>query len=143
MFLTNSDLVDLFPNSQGVNDPLEFLTVSTDATLLQPKGLFVPLFEGSGELQDAIKNGAIATVWDIKKKLPHYIPNHLPVFFTEQITDAFELILKHYERKLNNENSESINMTKFLFIEDKLLNENIPSYDIPVFKFVRNTEGGE
>jgi UDP-N-acetylmuramyl pentapeptide synthase len=140
MFLTLGDLANLFPKTTGMKDEFQFCTVSTDSTLSQPRGLFIPLFKDSGELKDAIQNGAIGAIWDEQEELPLYIPNHFPIFYTNNLVEALEQIMKAYVDKLNGETNEIMNMTKFLFIEEKLLNNAIPSYDIPVSKFVNKKE---
>ncbi|WP_442599407.1 hypothetical protein [Neobacillus sp. D3-1R] len=140
MLLKNSDLVKLFPKSQGIKDDLQFKTVSTDASLIQPKGLFIPVFDDSGELKEAIHNGAIAAIWEEQQTLPSYVPNQFPIFFTKDIKNAFETIVAFYLEQFTGDNNDLMNMTKFLFIEEKLLNESFSSYDKPVFKFVSKQE---
>jgi UDP-N-acetylmuramyl pentapeptide synthase len=140
MFLTYDDLVNLFPNVKGIKEEFQFVTVSTDSMLDQRKGLFIPLYEDSGYLNEAIQNGAIGAIWDEQVELPTYIPNHFPIFYTNDLKKALEQLLKTYVDKLNGENNELMDMTKFLFIEEKLLNENIPSYDKPVLEFVPRQE---
>jgi UDP-N-acetylmuramyl pentapeptide synthase len=140
MFLTYDDLANLFPDSKGIKDEFQFYTVSTDATLSQPKGLFIPLFDDSGELKDAINNGAIGAIWHMEVEVPTYIPSQFPILYSTDLNGALETILKNYVDKLNGEKNEIMNMTKFLFREEKLLNENIPSYDKPVLKFVPKRE---
>lgn len=140
MFLTYDDLVTLFPKTKGIKDELLFYTVSTDSSLSQPKGLFIPIFDDSGELKEAIQNGAIGAIWDEQVELPSYVPNHFPVLFTNNIREALEQTINTYIKKINGEKIEIMNMTNFLFVEEKLLKENIPSYDKPVLKFVPKQE---
>jgi UDP-N-acetylmuramyl pentapeptide synthase len=143
MFLTYDDLAIIFPESKGIKEDFLFHTVSTDASLFQPKGLFIPIFEDSGEIKDAINNGAIAAIWNAKEKVPTYIPNQFPILYSTDLDEALEKILKTYVDKLNGEKTEIMNMTKFLFKEEKLLNESFSSYDKPVLKFVSPKERGE
>jgi hypothetical protein len=143
MFLTFNDLSQLFPISKGVKDCFRYEFVSTDATLAQPMGLFIPVFEDSGELKDAISNGAIGAIWEENKVLPSYIPSQFPIFFTDDLGKALDRLLSAYVNLLNGEPNEMNNMTKFLFSEEKILNEIIHSYDKPVLKFVSKTEGRE
>jgi hypothetical protein len=142
MFLTYNDLANIFPDSKGIKDDFQFYTVSTDATLSQPKGLFIPMFNDSGELKDAINNGAIGAIWDVKVEIPTYIPSQFPIFFASDLNKALEIVLKTYTDKLNGDKNEIMNMTKFLFKEEKLLNETFSSYDKLVLKFVSPTERG-
>jgi UDP-N-acetylmuramyl pentapeptide synthase len=142
MFLTYDDLANLFPDSKGIKEDFLFYTVSTNASLLQPKGLFVPVFEDSGELKDAINNGAIGAIWNVKVEVPIYIPSQFPILYAKDLNEALEMILKTYVDKLNGENNEIMNMTKFLINEEKLLNEPFSSYDKPVLKLFSSMERG-
>jgi hypothetical protein len=140
MFLAYSDLIQLFPKSKGIKDDLQFYTVSTNSSFTQQRGLFIPMYEDSGELKEAIQNGAIGAIWDEQSKLPDYIPNHFPVFYVRNLKEAIEKILNTYADKLNGEKNENMNMTYFLFDEEKLLKNSLPSYDKPVLKFGQKTE---
>lgn len=140
MFLTYDDLANKFPDSKGIKDDFQFCTVSTDAALSQPKGLFIPLFDDSGDLKDAINNGAIGAIWDMKIAVPSYIPSQFPILFATDLNKALEIVLTTYVDKLNGDKIDIMNMTKFLFKEEKLLNESISSYDKPVLKFVSQME---
>jgi UDP-N-acetylmuramyl pentapeptide synthase len=140
MFLTYDDLVNKFPDSKGIKEDFQFFTVSTDATLSQPKGLFIPLYADSGELKDAINNGAIGAIWDSEISVPTYIPSQFPILFATDLNIAFEIVLKTYVDKLNGEKIDIMNMTKFLFKEETLLNDSISSYDKPVLKLVSQTK---
>lgn len=140
MLLTYSDLVKIFPKSQGIRDEIQFNMVSTDASLLQPKGLFIPLFDDSGELKEAIQNGAIGAIWDEKQPLPSYVPNQFPIFFSKNLKDALDTMIQTYIEQFTGDNIDFMNMTKFLFVEEKLLKESFSSYDKPVFKIVSKQE---
>ncbi|HYK73814.1 MAG TPA: hypothetical protein VEV44_11950 [Pseudoneobacillus sp.] len=140
MFIAYSDLVRFFPKSQGIRDEIQFYTVSTDASLLQPKGLFIPLFNDSGELKEAIQNGAIGAVWDEKRPLPSYVPTQFPILFSNNVKDSLKTIIESYLEQINGDNIDIMNMTKYLFIEEKLLKESVSSYDKPVFEIVSKPE---
>ncbi|MFP7296035.1 hypothetical protein [Neobacillus niacini] len=133
MYLAFNDLVTIFPDFKGVReaDHLYFM-VTDNAGSDQPRGLFIPLTNDSGELLDAIANGAIAAVWDKKNPIPKYTPNHFPVFFTEDLTSGVRHLLQFYFEKIDGENREKMNMTKFAFLNKKLLKENKETYDIAV-----------
>jgi UDP-N-acetylmuramyl pentapeptide synthase len=139
MFLTYEELVKIFPKTKGIKDDFQFLTVSTSSKVSQPKGLFIPLFTDSGELNEAIQNGAIGAIWDESLEVPTYIPNQFPMFYTNDLKIALEKILEYYVEKLG-DITDIMNMTKFLFEEEKLLKEDLPSYDKPVLNFVQKTE---
>lgn len=151
MYLAFKDLVHLFQNYKGVQEADHlYYTVSDNAKISQPRGLFIPINEQSGELLDAIANGAIAAIWDSKKPVPHYTPNHFPVFFTDEPVNALRNILTFYFEKLDGEIAEKMKMTKFVLLNKKLLKENKQTYDIAVMidkisaiKADYKTEGGE
>ncbi|WHY02288.1 hypothetical protein [Neobacillus sp. DY30] len=133
MYLAFNDLVRLFSNMRGIKEADHFyFTVTDDANAVQTKGLFVPLNEDSGELLEAIANGAIAAIWDIKKQLPKYAPNHFPIFFTDNPIEAVRELLQFYIEKMDGDKAEQMNMTKFVFLNRKLLKENKETYDIAV-----------
>jgi hypothetical protein len=133
MYLAFDDLVTLFPEFKGVREADHlYFTVSDNADREQKRGLFIPLNDDSGELLDAIANGAIAAVWDKKKQVPRYTPNHFPIFFTENLTTGVRDLLRFYSEKIDGDNEEKMNMTKFAILNKKLLKENKETYDIAV-----------
>lgn len=133
MYLAFNDLVNMFRNFKGVQEADHlYYTVSDSAKMPQPRGLFVPISEESGELLDAIANGAIAAIWDTKKKVPAYTPNHFPVFFTDEPVEAVRRILQMLLEKLDGEIEEKMMMTNFVFLNKELLKENKQTYDIAV-----------
>ena len=132
MFLALKDLASLFTDIKGIQDDMMFYTVTDQANTVQPKGLFVPINEESGELLDAIANGAIAAIWDYEKKLPRYTPTYFPVFFTNDKAEAIKNMLKLYSEKLNGETNKHMEITNFNFLNKKLLNKNNQTYDIAV-----------
>jgi UDP-N-acetylmuramyl pentapeptide synthase len=132
MYLALKDFQELFQETRGVQDDLLFFTVSDHSNCSQPRGVFIPLNKKSGELADAITNGAIAAIWDKAKKIPHYTPNHFPLFFTDDPAEAARRILQFYIEKLDGEADKKMKMTAFDFINKKLLNKNNETYDIAV-----------
>jgi hypothetical protein len=143
MFLMYEDIANLFLKTKGVGNNLPFYSVSTSSSMKQPKGLFVPVFKDSGELNEAIQNGAIAAIWDDSVQLPTYVPNHFPIFFTNDLMGSLYDVVRVFLEKLNGDKMQIMSTTKFLFDKEKLLNENFPSYDKPVLEFVQNLERGE
>ncbi|MGG1678810.1 hypothetical protein ACIFOT_24275 [Neobacillus sp. NRS-1170] len=132
MFLALTDLSGLFIDHQGVQDEHLIYTVTDQANVIQPKGLFVPVNDGAEELSEAIANGAIAAIWERGKRLPHYTPNHFPVFFTSDSVEAIQKLLQHYLEKINGEIEATMEITNFKFSNKELLNKNRETYDIAV-----------
>lgn len=130
--LKYQDVSDLFSKTSGIKDErIQFDTVSTLAEAPQPKGLFIPIFENSGSLQEAISNGAIAAVWAEKEPVPNFTPNHFPIFYAKDILKGLEEIMKTYQDYLRQQD-EINETTKFIFQHKELLNESDASYDIAV-----------
>ena len=134
MYLALLDLMDLFPEKHRVETNILFQTVSDQANILQPKGLFIPipLNNQPNELSLAIENGAVAALWEQGKSLPRYTPNQFPVFFTTDLAEATRKILLRYIENLNGEIDNKMERTNFKFINKKLLNKNNKTYDIAV-----------
>jgi hypothetical protein len=132
MYLALTDLESLFENNRGIKDDLMFVSVSDQASKPMPKGLFVALNENSGELSEALSNGAIAAICNHDDKVPSYTPNHFPIFFTDDPAEAMLIILKRYIDKLNGEKDKIMEITTFKFSNKELLNKNKETYDIAV-----------
>lgn len=133
MYLVFNDLVTLYSDFKGVREADHlYLTVTDSAAVAQPRGLFMPLNDDSGELLDAIANGAIAAIWERGKPVPKYTPNHFPIFFTDYPIEAIRDLLRFYYKKIDGDQAEKMNVTKFVFLNKKLLKENKETYDIAV-----------
>ncbi|WP_066066521.1 hypothetical protein [Neobacillus soli] len=132
MYLAFKDLASLFADRQGIEDDMVYYTVTDQANVVQPKGLFIRLTEESGELSEAIANGAIAAIWDQENRVPQYTPNHFPIFFTNDPAVAIRNLLNLYNEKIDGETDEKMEITNFKFTQKKLLNKNKETYDIAV-----------
>jgi hypothetical protein len=133
MYLAFNDLVEMFESFRGVQDADHlYYTISDNAKVPQPRGLFIPISEESGELLEAIANGAIAVVWESKKPVPHYTPNHFPVFFTDNLVASLRRILQKQIDKLDGELEVKMMKTNLVILNKELLKENKQTYDIAV-----------
>ena len=133
MYLAFNDLVKIFSDFKGIKEADHlYFTVTDNAVIEQKRGLFIPLNDASGELLDAIANGAIAAIWDKKKQVPRYTPNHFPIFFTEKPIEGVRDLLRIYLEKIDGDKTEKMDMTKFVFLNKELLKENKETYDIAV-----------
>ncbi|MDR6998000.1 hypothetical protein [Neobacillus niacini] len=133
MYLVYNDVANFSHEVRGTHEPtLTFNTLTDQADAIQPKGIFVPLSKESGELKEALANGAIAAIWHKEKKLPHYTPNHFPIFLVEDPGEAVRRILQQYIDKLDGETEKTMNITKFDLVKIELLNKNKQTYDIAV-----------
>lgn len=130
--LTYQDVSSLFSRTTGIRDEnIRFHTVSSLSGAKQPKGLFVPVSNDSGTLQDAISNGAVAAVWPEGEQVPAYAPNHFPIFYTQDNLKGLEKIMNSYYDYLS-QNEDINERTKFIFLNKALLNEAGETYDIAV-----------
>ena len=120
MYLAFNDLGKLFSDMRGIKEADHtYFTVTDNAKAMQTRGLFVPLNDDSGDLLGAIANGAIAAIWDIKKQVPKYTPNHFPIFFTDNPIEAIRELLRLYIEKMDGDKADQMNMTKFEFLNKK------------------------
>ncbi|MEW9050375.1 MAG: hypothetical protein AB2392_04410 [Neobacillus sp.] len=148
MYLAFNDLSALFVDRTGIKEAdHEYYTVCDRADVSQHRGVFIPLNEEAGGLLEAIANGAIAVIWDRQRDLPHYTPNHFPVFFTDDPIIAAGRLLQTYIQKLDGDRIDKMKTTTFVFFNKELLNENKQTYDIAeMLKKIRSSkeeEGGE
>ena len=133
MFLTYGDLAKLFPKRRGIrNHELSFHTVATFSTISQPKGIFIPIEENSGQLNEAIGNGAIAALWDEEMEVPKYVPNHFPIFYTNDLLKGLKDMMELYTENINQTDQVQKDRTDFLFLDERRLKENKLTYDIAV-----------
>ena len=131
MPLTYNDLAHLFPKRKGINDSvLHFHTVTAFSQVLQPKGIFIPLYKDSGELIEAIENGAIAAIWDEEKTLPSYTPSYFPVFLTNDLWKGSEDMLNQLSEKISSSEIIESDQTTFCLFHKNSLNIIRNTYDI-------------
>jgi len=143
MYLSLQDLTRLFEHTRGARENLLIHHVTDQSRVLQPKGVFVKLNEESGELGEAIANGAIAAIWEKNIDIPRYTPNHFPVFFVSDPADAIRRLVTFYIEKLDGDMEEKMKITNFDFLTKKLLNKNNQTYDIAVMLEIINTKNSE
>jgi len=131
MPLTYNELANLFPNRRGINDSvLHFHTVTAFSQVLQPKGIFIPVYRDSGELNEAIENGAIAAIWDEEKALPSYTPSYFPVFLTNDLWKGLEDMLNQLSKKISSSEIIESDQTTFCLFHKNSLNIIRNTYDI-------------
>lgn len=84
-------------------------TISTDIMIEQVfidsrnqarKGLFIPIvgdrFDGHAYIHEAIKNGAIATLWEEGKPIPKEFSEQFPIFYVKDTLHALADLAKKY-----------------------------------------------
>ena len=100
-----------------------FHTVTAFSQVLQPKGIFIPLYKDSGELNEAIENGAIAAIWDEEKTLPSYTPSYFPVFLTNDLWKGLEDMLNQLSEKISSSEIIESDQTTFCLFHKNSLNK--------------------
>ncbi|MCM3706148.1 MULTISPECIES: hypothetical protein [Cytobacillus] len=131
MYLTYQDLAELFPAVKGIKDhELEFHTVASSSSYLQPKGIYIP-YEEEGNLKEAIERGAVAAIWNKNAETPPYTPNHFPIFYTNDLTKGLKDIMDLYINKISKA-EDKMNTTNFLISDEESLKEKETTYDIAV-----------
>jgi len=121
MTLTFSDLSKIFPRRHGMTElDLTFNTVTAFAQVEQPKGIFIPLYKDSGELSEALENGAIAAIWSEERAIPSYTPNYFPLFLINDLWKGLEDMLEQYRIKIASSEMKISEQTKFYFSLTKL-----------------------
>ncbi|TCT26872.1 UDP-N-acetylmuramoyl-tripeptide--D-alanyl-D-alanine ligase [Melghiribacillus thermohalophilus] len=104
--LTTKELTELFPECKGAaHMPLDIDEVVTDSRSNTHFGLFVPIvgerFDGHEFLKDAIKNGAIASLWQKDRDIPEFVPTDFPLFFVEDTLKGLQDLAKYYRKKVD------------------------------------------
>ncbi|WP_456271625.1 hypothetical protein [Bacillus sp. AK031] len=114
--LTYKDIKKMTASSTGIDDPeLLFESITAEADVPMPKGLFIPFSDE--ELFKSIHNGAVAAIWLKGRKLPAWLPNHFPLFITDNpIEDVLRILDDYYN---NSKQEEWGKMTTFIFREEK------------------------
>lgn len=80
---------------------IEVTSVAFDSRNLKPGALFVPLVDnndGHDYINDAIKNGAVATLWQNNHE---HLPLDFPVLQVDDTLDALQELAKYYLTKIN------------------------------------------
>ncbi|MYL48799.1 UDP-N-acetylmuramoyl-tripeptide--D-alanyl-D-alanine ligase [Halobacillus litoralis] len=106
MILECNELAQLFPKKQGAaSDQIQLGSVMTDSRKTAKQSLFVPIvgenFDGHDFLGDAIKQGAVATLWQEDQPLPKLTPTDFPVFFVEDTTKGLQQLASYYLKKVD------------------------------------------
>ncbi|MGM0844505.1 MAG: hypothetical protein ACQEUT_05970 [Bacillota bacterium] len=103
--------------SRGLKDnSLQFRIVTGEITEDMPKGLFIP--SSGSVLFQAIHRGAIGSLWPQSAEVPAWLPNHFPLFLTDNLTGTALSILDHYYYNLKQE--EWGTMTNFIFRDEEM-----------------------
>lgn len=103
---TLADLTKIFNENQGVLQSSIYINeVMTDSRKATNNGLFIPIdgdnFDSHNFINQAIENGAIATLWERNKPLPSGFNSEFPVFFVEDTIKALQHLATDYRFMVN------------------------------------------
>lgn len=72
---------------------------------LEPGGLFIPIkgeqSDGHSYIEDAINNGAIATLWNSKIAIPSHLSDRIKFIEVEDTLKSFQTIANSYRKEVN------------------------------------------
>lgn len=106
MIFEVKELAQLFTNHQGAaNDDITIDSVMTDSRKTAKQSLFVPIvgenFDAHQFLGEAIKQGAVAALWQKDQPVPRLAPTEFPLFFVEDTTKALQQVASYYLNKVD------------------------------------------
>src|SRR5690606_22335605 len=106
MLLTTKWIEKHLPNEKGnLFEEIMIEHVTTDSRLQQSNALFVPivgdLFDGHDFLEQAIDNGAVATLWKKDKELPSFVARDFPVFYVTDTLEGLQYLSHMYRKEIN------------------------------------------
>ncbi|KHE72750.1 UDP-N-acetylmuramoyl-tripeptide--D-alanyl-D-alanine ligase, partial [Halobacillus sp. BBL2006] len=100
------ELTTLFTEFRGAaKDRISINEIMTDTRKDSKQSFFVPIigesFDAHQFLSEAIKKGAVATLWQKDRELPAMIPTDFPVFFVEDTTKGLQDLASFYLQKVS------------------------------------------
>lgn len=106
MILEVKELSSLFTKYQGAaKDDIQIHSVMTDSRKTAKQSLFVPIvgenFDAHQFLGEAIKQGAVAALWEEGKEVPSLVPTDFPLFFVQDTTKALQQLSAYYLKKIH------------------------------------------
>lgn len=106
MLFSSEELFSYFPKNIRTSDsPFMIQEVNTDSRKKSKNSLFIPIagdtFNGHHYIDEAIKNGAIAALWEEGETLPKTIPVDFPIFLVADTIQALQKLAYEYRQKVN------------------------------------------
>lgn len=106
MLFTLRFLQETFPVYKGtLNEKLEINEMMTDSRKKHSQGLFIPIigehFDAHDFIHEAIKNGAVATLWDETVPIPSDVSTSIVFFLVKDTTAALQHLAKSYLQKVH------------------------------------------
>ncbi|ARI77572.1 UDP-N-acetylmuramoyl-tripeptide--D-alanyl-D-alanine ligase [Halobacillus mangrovi] len=106
MIFEAQELSTLFSDFRGAaRDRIPINEIMTDTRKESSQSLFVPIigesFDAHQFLAEAIKKGAVASLWQKDRELPAMIPTDFPVFLVEDTTKGLQELATYYLNKIS------------------------------------------
>lgn len=105
MLFSFDELKASFTNYKGIEQGEGVWSVSTDSREKKPNSLFIPIvgerFNGHDFLEDAIAQGAVATLWDRRYKVPVELQEKCLFFYVDDTLTALHRLAKDYRNRVN------------------------------------------
>ncbi|WP_047981352.1 UDP-N-acetylmuramoyl-tripeptide--D-alanyl-D-alanine ligase [Ornithinibacillus contaminans] len=106
MLFTTNWLTTVFTDCSGdQGNEKEIKSVTIDSRQKSEDALFIPIigenFDGHDFVEQAYQNGAIAILWDRKRKLPEQLTSKVYVYYVDDTTSALQELASCYRDKVN------------------------------------------
>lgn len=105
MEITKSQLQKLFPNYDEGPAFQAIYSVQTDSREQMPNSLFIPIvgerFNAHDYIEQAIENGAVASLWDKRYALPEKVKHKCNFFYVDHTVEAMQDLANFYRKEIN------------------------------------------
>ncbi|RLL45235.1 UDP-N-acetylmuramoyl-tripeptide--D-alanyl-D-alanine ligase [Oceanobacillus piezotolerans] len=106
MLFTTEELSKFFTNFKGpVSNEVKIEEVNTDSRIKVEESIFVPIvgenFDGHQFAEQAIRNGAVAVLWDKSRELPASVPEQTVFYFVDDTTEGLQQLASHFRDSIN------------------------------------------
>lgn len=105
MLFSMETLKQLFPEYDGTSESLHVDTVMIDSRQYAKDSLFIPIvgerFNAHDFIEGAIKNGAVATVWDKQYTVPSNLKDECHFFYVDDTIEALHKLAEHYRHDVD------------------------------------------
>ncbi|WP_042223857.1 UDP-N-acetylmuramoyl-tripeptide--D-alanyl-D-alanine ligase [Oceanobacillus manasiensis] len=105
MLFTTNWLEEFLTPMSETDNHLEIYEVTTDSRKHSTNALFIPLvgenFDGHTYLEQAVDNGAVATIWDKSKPLPKDLDSSFIVYEVEDTLKSLQKIALQYRNEID------------------------------------------
>lgn len=105
MLFTIDQLKQLFPHFDGEHIGSEIAEVNTDSRKSTKNSLFIPIvgerFNAHEFIEQAVNEGAIATLWDKRYSVPTDLKNRCYIFYVDDTLQALQRLARHYREQIN------------------------------------------